>query len=413
MDAEKVKVVLVGVDYYRDKKFEYYMEELANLADACGYEIVGKVTQKLSKIDGKHYLGSGKIIELKDIVEDTKADLIILNNEIGGMQNRNIEKICECPVMDRTQLILEIFASRVKTKEAQLQVSIAQLKYFKPRMVGNYDNLNRQGGGKAGTIARGSGEKKIELDRRKIDNEISLMEKELKKFVQARQLQRQKRKNNNIPIVAVVGYTNAGKSTLLNALVADEKQVFAKNMLFATLDTAVRKITLPNNQTFLLVDTVGFVSNLPTELVKAFRSTLEEIETADLIIHLTDVTDPDYDMHKLVVQKTLSSLDIEGIPQLPVNNKIDQVENYEQLEGISISAKLGTNIDELLEKIRDEIFNEYKKYTLELGYDKISLIAKFQEYTYVSEPVYEQEKVLVEVILSPIEYEKYKELIKK
>lgn len=411
-NLEEVRVIIVGVDYYRDKKFEYYMAELENLVLACDYNVVGKMTQKLPKVDNRHYIGTGKIQDLKDLVEELDANLIILNNEIGGMQNRNIEKICGCMVMDRTQLILEIFASRAKTKEAQLQVSIAQLKYQKPRMLGSYENLGRQGGGSAGTVARGSGEKKIEIDRRKIDSQISLMEKELEKFVSARALQRNERDLNNIPIVSIVGYTNAGKSTLMNALVNDEKKVFEKDMLFATLDTSVRRITLDNKQTFLLVDTVGFVSNLPTELVKAFRSTLEEIESSNLIVHLTDLTNDDRDVHREVVHETLTNIRVEDIKQIEVNNKMDLVDSVLENE-INISAKNDINIDKLMDIIKNEIFKDHKLCTLKLGYDMMSQISAFNEYTYVSDPEYTQDGVSVEVILSVIDQQKFARYIVK
>ncbi len=406
-----MRVILVGVDYNRDNRFEYYMSELANLADACGYEVVDTITQKLQKFDPKHYLGSGKVVDLIEMVKFHSLDLVIVNDELKGSQNRNIEQLVKCPVMDRTQLILEIFATRANTKEAKLQVSIAQLKYQKPRMIGSYDNLSRQGGGKAGTVSRGGGETKLELDRRKIDNQIALYEKELDKFKASRTLQRERRMDNDIPIVSIVGYTNAGKSTLLNHLVEDKK-VFEKDMLFATLDVSVRKIILDNNQQFLLVDTVGFVSNLPHELVKAFRSTLEEASLSDLIIHLTDISDPDQKLHETVVVDTLTQLEANEIPTLVVENKIDLKEDYELSERIGISAKSGRNMNLLLSEIKGIIFKDYEKVTLRLPYNNLGLIYKLNEYTYVSEVEYDQNGAVFETILSPVDRQKYSEYIK-
>ncbi len=408
-----MKAIIVGVDFYRDNKFEYYMSELANLVDACGFEVIGKLTQKLPKIDNKTYVGSGKVAELLDLVEDLEPEVIILNNEIKGSLNKNLEQILKVKIMDRTQLILEIFASRAQTKEAKLQVSIAQLKYQKPRMLGSYDNLSRQGGGSAGTISRGGGESKMETDKRKIENQIALYEAELEKFVVSRNLQREKRIKSEIPVVSVVGYTNAGKSTLMNALVKEEKQVFEKDMLFATLDTSVRKITLKNNQQFLLVDTVGFVSNLPHDLVKAFRSTLEEVAQSDLIIHLSDLSDVDADIHFDVVENTLADLDVLDIPRKLVRNKVDVFQGELNSEDIYISAKNGIGIENLLDYISGEVFKDYQKVNLHLPFDMMNVISQLNEYTYVSEVEYDQSGAHFEAILSPSDYSKYNKYVVK
>ncbi len=406
-----MKVFLIGVDYFRGDIFSYYMEELENLAQACGYEVVGVMTQKLQKFDSKHYFGSGKIVELIEQIDDLEPDLVIVNDELKGSQNRNLEEALNVKIMDRTQLILEIFAARANTKEAKLQVSIAQLKYQKPRMLGSYDNLSRQGGGKAGTIARGSGETKLEVDKRKIDDQISLIEKELQKYVASRSLQRVKRTESLIPIVAVVGYTNAGKSTLMNYFVDEDKSVFEKDMLFATLDTSVRKVVLDNNQQFILVDTVGFVSNLPHELVNAFRSTLEEVLEANLIIHLSDVSDPDVELHKDVVRETLDGLGASDIKTINVNNKVDKLDVINESE-INISAKYGNGIDDLVNEISKSVFEQYQLCELHLPYSEIRLESMFREYTYVSESKYDEAGCIIEVILSPIDIEKYSKYIK-
>ncbi len=405
------RVIVIGVDFYRDNKFEYYMEELENLVVACNLKVIGRLTQKLPKIEPKYYIGTGKIVELQVLVDDLQPDIIVANNELSGSQNKNIEEILHCKVIDRTQLILEIFSSRAQSKEAKIQVSIAQLKYQKPRMSGSYSHLSGLGGGKAGTVSRGSGETQIEIDKRNILSQISLLEKELEKFVEARKLQRLKREKNILPIVSIVGYTNVGKSTLMNALVNDEKQVFEKNMLFATLDTAIRRIKLDNGLQFLLVDTVGFVSNLPHELIKAFHSTLEEIKNSDLIVHLTDLTNNDYEIHKQVVKDTLKQLNIVNIPELMVNNKVDLVGKVS--EGLNISAKNKQGIDKLLIAISDNIFANYKEVKLLIPYSVMKIVTILNEYTSVTPPKYNEKGALIVANLSQWDLAKYQKYIIK
>ncbi|MGL5020893.1 MAG: GTPase HflX [Mycoplasmatales bacterium] len=401
----KTRVVLVGVDNYRDKQFDYYMEELKNLAEACGFEIVGQLTQKMQKIDNRTYIGSGKTKELIDILEDSQADMIIVNNELSGSQHRNIERIIDIKVMDRTFLILEIFSRRAKTREAKLQVAIAKLKYQKPRMIGSYEGLDRQGGG---GMNKGTGETQLETDIRKIDTKIFKYEDELKKLVTSREVQRQQR---NMPIVAVVGYTNVGKSTLMNALVEEDKNVFEKDMLFATLDTSVRMIKLPTNQQFLLVDTVGFVSNLSHDLVKAFRSTLEEILQADLVIHLQDLTNESQEVHKIVVYETLKTLGADKIPTLDVYNKMDIASIEIDYTNINISAKANINLDKLLDQIQKKLYVNYKTVELHFPYSNAGIQVQLISNHEVFKIEYEQDYISMILSLSPEEVGIYKKYI--
>lgn len=398
-----VKVIVIGVDHKRDGNFKYYLDETINLCEACNFHVVDFMSQKLEYPDPRVYLGTGKMKDLVELVKEHEVELVVTNDELKGSQNRNMEKLLDCRVMDRTQLILEIFAKRAQTKEAKLQVEIAQLKYQKPRMVGSYDDLDRQGGG---LNAKGSGETKLEQDKRKIDGQIVQKVHELEKIVTSRNIQRERRNANNVPVVAIVGYTNAGKSTLLNSLVNDDKQVFEKDMLFATLDTSVRKI-VDNDKEFLLTDTVGFVSNLPHELVKAFRSTLEEIADADLILHVSDASDPNYLIHQDVVKTTLSDLDCLDIPIVTVYNKCDILDI--DVEEIKISARTKMNLDVLLEEIYTYIFEGYKYCSFELEYTDMSVVNSLRESHNLINLVY-AEKITFDIYMSTtaaLEYKKY------
>ena len=299
--------IIVGVQLQKDHHFTYGMQELENLAHALNVEVVGEVTQNLDRINPGYYVGTGKIDEIKALYEEAGANIVIFNDELTPSQIRNLEEALACKVIDRTMLILDIFARRAQTKEAQLQVQLAQLQYMLPRLVGLRASLSRQGGGTGGGFKnRGAGETKLELDRRKIEDQISKIKKELAQVVAQRDTQRKQRTRNALPVVSLVGYTNAGKSTVMNQLLAltgqqTHKQVMEKDMLFATLETSVRQIELEDKKSFLLTDTVGFVSKLPHHLVKAFRSTLEEARNADLLLHVVDVSHEEYRDRKSVV----------------------------------------------------------------------------------------------------------------
>lgn len=407
---KKHRCLILGVDYFRDGNFNYYMEELNNLVSAAGFNPVKQITQKLEQIDQKSYLRKGKMQEVIDYLDGEDIDLIIVNNELSGMMNRNLEELTGKKIMDRTQLILEIFAIRARTKEAKLQVAIAQLRYNLPRMVGSYGNLSRQGGGKVGTVARGSGEKKIELDKRRIREKIKFLETELQSYKKARKIQREKRNENSIPIVAVVGYTNAGKSTLMNHFVSEEKQVFEKDMLFATLDTTVRQIKTKGKQEFLLIDTVGFVSNLPHELVKAFGSTLEEIADANLIVHLEDGLSPYRDIHEKVVNETLAQLELKDKKVIRVINKADAISESND-ETLKISAKTGYNIAEFIDLIEQELFVDYKEVHLQIAYDEMNILDAIRKYNLVTKIEYNEHGVCFNAKLAQEDIQRYQRFI--
>ncbi len=402
MDTVKQIAVLVGVNLNGDKNFEYSLEELANLADACDVSVVGTVTQNLERVNNATYIGSGKVEEVYMMVDQHEANLVIFNDELSPSQIRNLEHALNVKVIDRTILILDIFAKRAKTREAQLQVEVAQLRYMMPRLIGLNASLSRQAGGIG---SRGPGEKKLELDRRRIEEKLHRMNKELDELVAARQNQRKLRKRNEMPVVALVGYTNAGKSTTMNALINtyvqnDEKVVFEKDMLFATLETSTRQIQLPDNKKFLLTDTVGFVSKLPHHLVKAFRSTLEEVREADLLLHVVDISHPEYEVQIEITNKVLKELGVEETPMVYVYNKSDLVtdEIIPMFEpSVRISAKLRLHIDKLVDTIKKSVFNDFKTAQFLIPYDAGSVVSYFNEHANILETDYTAEGTLLTV----------------
>ena len=409
------RAVLVGVNLGNEDDFIYSMEELTNLAEACDVEVIGQVTQNLQRVNPSHYIGKGKIEEVAAYVNEVDANMVIFNDELSPSQIRNLEADLDCKVIDRTILILDIFAQRAKTKEAQLQVEVAHLQYMMPRLIGLRESLGRQSGG-VGTKNKGVGEKKLELDRRKIEEQISVLNKDLEALVAQRQTQRKQRKKNEVPVVALVGYTNAGKSTTMNAMLeiyngTEEKQVFEKDMLFATLETSVRNIDLPDNKSFLLTDTVGFVSKLPHHLVKAFRSTLEEVAEADLLIHVVDYANPNYEQLIDITNETLKKIGVENIPTIYAYNKSDMVDveiPKVQEDRVYLSAKKHVGIEELVEMIRSHIYKEYTKCEMLIPYDQGQVVSYFNNHAHVLSTSYENEGTKLEVECKTSDYEKYK-----
>ncbi|MGE7884624.1 GTPase HflX [Bacillus sp. NPDC094077] len=409
------RAVLVGVNLGNESDFAYSMEELENLAEACDVEVIGQVTQNLQRVNPSHYIGKGKIEEVAAYVKEIDANMVIFNDELSPSQIRNLEEDLDCKVIDRTILILDIFAQRAKTKEAQLQVEVAHLQYMMPRLIGLRESLGRQSGG-VGTKNKGVGEKKLELDRRKIEEQIAVLNKDLEALVAQRQTQRKQRKKNEIPVVALVGYTNAGKSTTMNAMLeiyngTEEKQVFEKDMLFATLETSVRNIDLPDNKSFLLTDTVGFVSKLPHHLVKAFRSTLEEVAEADLLIHVVDYANPNYEQLIDITNETLKKIGVENIPTIYAYNKSDMVDveiPKVQEDRVYLSAKKHVGIEELVEMIRSYIYKEYTKCEMLIPYDQGQVVSYFNNHAHVLSTSYENEGTKIELECKTSDYEKYK-----
>ncbi|AIS52288.1 GTPase HflX [Thermoanaerobacter kivui] len=384
------KAILVGI--ISTPEDEESMEELKELALTAGAEVIGVMTQKRNTIDKAHYIGKGKLKELKFFVENQGADLVIFNDELTGVQLKNIEEVLKVKVIDRTNLILDIFAKRARSREGILQVELAQLRYRLPRLVGLGEQLSRLGGG-IGT--RGPGETKLETDRRHIKNRIKAIEKKLEEIKKHRNLQRERRRKNQIPVVAIVGYTNAGKSTLLNALTNAE--VYVEDKLFATLDPTARRFILPSGREVILVDTVGFIRKLPHDLVEAFKSTLEEVKYADLLLHVIDVTLADMEEKIKVVEKVLLDLGVMGTPIINVFNKIDLLDVVPKgnERNIYISAKNKIGLDKLLEVIEEEIFKDAEIVNFLLPYDKTKEYNYLKEKTKVVEEKFSEKGIII------------------
>ncbi|MBR5947918.1 MAG: GTPase HflX [Clostridia bacterium] len=373
-DSESERAILVGME-----NSEGYdtLEELSELAKTAGATVLSKITTRKRAIDNATYIGSGKAEELALMRSELEADLFIFDDELSAIQLRSLEEILGARVIDRTTLILDIFADRATSREGKLQVELAQMRYRLPRLLGQGQVLSRLGGG-IGT--RGPGEKNLELDRRRIRRRIYELETELSEIEKQRELRREGRKANRIPLVALVGYTNAGKSTLLNRLTSSD--VLAEDMLFATLDPVVRQITLPSGTEALISDTVGFINKLPHDLVKAFKSTLEEVSSADLILHVIDYSSPYHEKQMQVVDDVLSSLNAADIPTIRVFNKIDKASDTaptQSGEQLSISAKQGIGVDALFSAIELALNSARQEIELIVPYSKYEAVSFIRE----------------------------------
>lgn len=414
---KKNTAILVAVEIKRSKyNMEYHLKEVTGLAEACNIEIVEIFTQKVDRTTPNYFIGTGKIDELVTLKDHLEPNIIIFDGELSPMQMRSLEAILDTRIIDRTMLILDIFATRAKSQEAMLQVELAQLKYYKPRLLAMQSSLDKQQGG-IGAAAKGPGEKKIELDKRRIEDEIISIEKQLKGIEKQRLNRRKKRSNSNIKIVSLVGYTNSGKSTVMNTLLRytnslEEKEVFEKDMLFATLDTFTRLIKLDDNKEFLLVDTVGFVSKLPHHLVSSFKSTLEDALTSDLLLHVIDSSNENYGYQKKVTEDVLIELNASNINLINVYNKIDKTDhniNEFKNNDIAISAKMNINIDELLNAIVANLFNDYVVCEMVIPFDKGHDYNIIRDNCTIINEEFIDEGYKIKVELSEVLYNKYNE----
>ena len=407
------KVILVGVNFGK-YDIEESMMELKNLVEAAGAAAVEQLIQNRERVDPTYYIGKGKIEEIKNVAEFHNANMIVFNDELSGAQLRNIENAVDMKVIDRTTLILDIFALRAKTRIAKLQVELAQLKYRLPRLKGFGKSLSRLAGG-IGT--RGPGEQKLELDRRKIDKRISDIRHLLKEAENDRNTQRGLRKKSEIPLVALVGYTNSGKSTLMNRILnkfdSEGTEVFVKDMLFATLDTSVRKISLDKNRTFLLSDTVGFVSKLPHSLVEAFKATLEEVVEADVLIHVVDSANKNYDNQIKITNNVLTEIGAIDKKNIYVFNKIDllNVKIDTDYSYIPISAKMSIGIDRLIAEVSDVLFTNLKRVSFMIPYSEGSVLSDIMNQCETIEMNHKNEGTEIIVIADVIIRNKYQKYI--
>lgn len=404
-------VIICGADL-NQPDFDYTMQELANLAEACDMEVKDTVIQKLERPVSASYVGRGKAEEIKTQGKIHDAKILIVNNELTPMQIRNLGDLTDMKIIDRTALILEIFASRARSKEAKLQVQIAQLRISLPRLHTDNDKvkLDQQTGGGGGSFnSRGGGETKLEKDRRVIGKRISILKKELKDIEEKQNVTRKQRDASGLKSVALVGYTNAGKSTTMNGLLRacgkdDDKQVFEKDMLFATLDTSVRRLHFKDNKDFLISDTVGFVSHLPHQLVQAFKSTLSEAAKADLLVQVIDVSDPNYrDMIK-TTEETLKEIGVENIPMIYAFNKADLTEApYPEILGnqITYSAKDPSSIEKIVELIKENIFKDDRIVTFKIPFSEGRYLDELNVRGTVLETTYEEDGTVVSANVSP------------
>ncbi len=424
IDSTIGKAIIVGIEIFGEKKstsLDDSLTELKELSRAAGIEVVYSISQKKNKVEVGTYIGTGKLEEIRGIATRFGADILLVDDELTGIQIRNLEAILDMEIIDRTSLILDIFANRAKSKEGKLQVELARLNYEKPRIVGGSVQLSRQGGG-IGT--RGLGEKKLELDRRTISKRIKEVERAIEALKKQREIQKNKRRKSHLKTVALIGYTNAGKSTLMNTFLKTNNPIKsrqgspAKDMLFATLDPFHRRIKLKDNLEFILTDTVGFVSKLPHALVGAFMSTLEEVKDADLLLYIVDISNEEYKHQLKVTRDVVKELRAQDIPYIVVFNKADKVPDEELkkldclLEATSfISATTGKGLEGLIGKIESKIIKDYREVELFLPFTNGKIASNILENTKILSHQYTEEGLHIKAILSEFEMQKYNDFL--
>lgn len=401
------RALLVGLEQGGISKWDLAdsMDELRELANSAGAQVVNTVTQKLEKPTAPYYIGKGKAEMIKDSFQDQQVTSVIFDNELSPAQGRNLENLFSRKVLDRTQLILDIFAQRARSREGRLQIELAQLQYLLPRLTRMWTHLSRQTGG-IGT--RGPGETQLEVDRRRVQERIARLERELEGVRKVRSVQREGRRRHQWPVASVVGYTNAGKSTLLNLLTGAD--VVAENRLFATLDPTTRSFTLPNKQRMLLTDTVGFLRNLPHTLIESFKATLEEVHEADLLIHVVDISHPRVDEHIEAVDSVLKELDAFGKQTVLVFNKVDAVENSDLISAyrtrfprsVAISARTGEGVGTLVQALQDEVSAWRLNLRFRVPVSESSLIAEIHRVGHVIELRYEDDQAVITAHVPPL-----------
>lgn len=405
LDEDKRTALLVGTYAAGDKQQSSdQLDELESLGETYGLKTAYKILCPLREIDAGTYLGSGKIQEIQEMAEQHGCDVVIFDDVISPQQQRNIEKLVEKSVIDRTELILAVFAQRAQTKEAKLQIELASCRYQLPRLRRLWTHLSRQrSGGAGGGFVKGEGEKQIEIDKRILKDQITKLKKELEEVKKHRQTQRRLRERSAIPTFAIIGYTNVGKSTLLKALT--DADVLVEDKLFATLDTTTRKFALPNHQQILLIDTVGFIRKIPHALIAAFRSTLEEALSADILLHLIDVSSSNVEVQIEATMDVLKELEVKNRPMITVLNKVDLCENrlmvdrvrFKYPKTVEISALNRTGLDRLLELMIQEISNLRKTVHLRVPQSEYSLLSSVIRESKIISCDYEENDIMLEI----------------
>jgi GTP-binding protein HflX len=400
------RALLIGLEQQGVSKWELHdsLDELRELANSAGAEVVQTVTQKLQKPTAPYYIGRGKAESIKESCQDQHVTSVIFDDELSPAQGRNLENLLARKVIDRTQLILDIFAQRARSREGRLQIELAQLQYLLPRLTRMWHHLSRQTGG-IGT--RGPGETQLEVDRRRVQERIARLERELESVRKTRAIQRQGRKRHQWPVAAVVGYTNAGKSTLLNLLTGAD--VLAENKLFATLDPITRSLVLPNKQRVLLTDTVGFLRKLPHTLIESFKATLEEVNEADLLIHISDLSHPRVDEQMEAVDRVIKELDAYGKQTLIVFNKIDNLTNREVIDSylnrfagsVAISARTGEGVNKLVEALEGALSSWRLRSRFRIPANESALIAEIHRVGHVLELRYDANEAVIVAHVPP------------